>query len=113
MLTRHAHPELWEVIPHYLRGRGCLLMVDVCNCVSLRMQKATAAQDKMGWRHFTKGKFARMPLMVQGSYLLSVNTRLTVEDQAKSLVEELMTLSCSRWIYYNVSRHHITRGLTQ
>ena len=88
-------------------------MVDMRNCVSLCMRKATAAQDKMGWRNFTKGKFARIPLMVQGSYLLSVDTRLTVEGQAKSLVEELMTLSRSQQIYYNVSRHHITRTITQ
>ena len=41
------------------------------------------------------------------------DARLTVGSWAKGLVEELMSLTHSQWIYRNVSKHHTTRGLSQ
>ena len=58
MLAHHSHPQLVEIIPRYLAGRGWVNMVDVY-CMSTNMRKAAAAQDKVGWRHFTEGKFVQ------------------------------------------------------
>ena len=47
LITHNTHPQLVEIIPRYLSGRGRVKMVDVC-CMSPNMRKAAAAQDRVG-----------------------------------------------------------------
>merc|ERR1712155_304980 len=67
----------------------------------------------MGVAPLHGGKFVQHLLLAQEAYLLTADTRLTVGSWAKGLVEELMSLTHSQWIYRNVSKHHTTRGLSQ
>ena len=55
LIEYQTHPQLMEIMPKYLYGRGQMLMVNVC-CTSPHMRKAAPAQDRVGWRHFTEGK---------------------------------------------------------
>merc|ERR1712155_365635 len=69
LITHNTHPQLVEIIPRYLLGRGRVKMADVC-CMSTNMWKAAAAQDRVGWRHFTEVKFVQHLLLAQEGFLV-------------------------------------------
>ena len=58
MIDNHTYLKLIEWVPEYLLRQGRANFVDLSD-ISQTMKRVGAAQDKIGWRHFTEGKIAR------------------------------------------------------
>ena len=60
MVDNRRYPELIEWVPKYLLRQGRANFVDQGEMLQMlqMMRKVGAAQDKIGWRHFTEGKIA-------------------------------------------------------
>ena len=77
---------------------------------SFSMREAAEEQDEIGCRHFTEGKIATAIRDIQELHLLSWVTRLSIGSWMKQLINELLQLTHSQWIFRNITKHHQTRG---
>ena len=57
MIDNNTYPKLIKLIPQYLLKQGKKNSIDL-STMSSNMRKVGAAQDHIGWRHFTEGKIA-------------------------------------------------------
>lgn len=105
-------PELRRWLPLYIAHRGNWLMTDLGlgKEMSSSMRDAATAQDAIGWRHFTEGKIATAIRDIQELHLISSPTRLSIGSWMKQLINELLQLTHSQWIFRNITKHHQTRG---
>ena len=79
--------------------------------MSPNMRKVGAAQDHIGWRHFTEGKIAAPLKTLQALWLQTQPTRMTIDTWMRGLIEKLLALTHSQWIYRNITKHHHTNGI--
>ena len=78
MIENNTYPELIEWVPQYLFRQGKYKFVALGD-MSPMIRRVGAAQDNIGWRHFTEGKIARPLRNLQELWLLSESTRLTID----------------------------------
>ena len=107
-----THPELREWIPEYLWERGRKMFSELGE-MTPHMCTLAAAQDQIGWRHFTEGKIALPIRRLQEFYLLHCPTQLTVDAWMQGLIDQLFQMTHSQWIYRNITKHHHTNGTIQ
>ena len=74
------------------------------------MRCVGAAKDNIGWRHFTEGKVAKLMRNLQELWLLSEPTCLTINAWMRGLIEKLLALTHSQWIFRNITKHNHTNG---
>ena len=109
MIDNNSYPELTEWIPQYLLKQGTKTFTDL-GTMSPNMRKVGAAQDRIGWRHFTEGKIATPLKNLQALWLQTEPTRMTIDTWMRGLIEKLLALTHSQWIYRNITKHHHTNG---
>ena len=81
--------------------------------MSTGFRAAAEEQDLIGWRNFTEGKIAERFRLEQESYLLSQDTRMTIDSWMKGLIDQLLSLTHSQWIFRNITKHHSANGTIQ
>ena len=79
MESHFTHPLLYQLVGQYLRDRGKRKFKDLDTHIP-RVKSLAAAQDKIGWRHFTEGKLALRVRKIQQAHLYLSDTRLTVNS---------------------------------
>ena len=113
MKTHYTEPELRKVIKMYLSNGGRLQWCNIFG-QSQKMRKVSAAQDRIGWRHFTEGKVSKTLRQYQERFLgvtiVAQRTRLTIDSWMKGLVTKLLEMTHSQWIFRCITKHHSTNG---
>ena len=79
MKSHFTQPLLRQLVGQYLHGRGKRKFKDL-NAYTSRVKSLAAAQDKIGWRHFTERKLALQVRQIQQAFLYISDTRLTVDS---------------------------------
>jgi len=79
MEEHNTHPDIIEFVPLYLVYRGDRELASF-DWMSGGFREAAKEQDIIGWRNFTKGKIAEWFRLAQEQYLLSQDTRLTIDS---------------------------------
>ena len=109
MKSHFTHLLLRQLVGQYLRGRGTRKFKDL-NANTSRTKIPAAAQDKIGWRHFTEGKLALQVRQIQRAFLYTSDTSLTVNSWLKSFVSKLLEMTHAQWIFRCITKHHRTKG---
>ena len=94
----------------YLRGRGRAKLTQLARMYERQYQRLAQAQDRIGWRHFTKGKMAENFREIQKRFLSQEDTQLTADSWMKGLVSKLLEMTHAQWIFRCISKHHHTKG---
>ncbi len=81
--------------------------------MSPAMREAVEAQDAIGWTEFLHGKVALKITRLQESYPILSSHRTRSHNWTKKLVEHLILISHSQWLFWNFSLHHKTKGYLQ
>ena len=108
MKSHHTEPMLAKVVCYYLRGRGRRKFR--APMLPHQLRKLAAAQDRIGYRHFTEGKVAKEFRAHQRRYLASARCRLTADSWMKGFVSQLLHITHSQWIFRCITKHHHTNG---
>ena len=58
-----------------------------------------------------EGKITRQIRQLQGYYLTSCPTHLTIDTWIQGLVGKLLNLTRFKWIFHNITKHHHTNGM--
>ena len=109
MKSHFTHPLLRLLVSQYLRGRVQRKFRNL-EAYTPRVKSLAAAQDKIGWRHFTEGKLAWHFRQIQRSHLHIYPTRLTVNSWLKGFVGKLLEMTHAQWIFRCITKHHQTKG---
>ena len=112
MEDHNTHPDMLEFVPQYLAYRGDKRLASF-DWMSTGFRVAAEEQDSIGWRNFTEGKIAESFCLVQESYLLSQDTRMTIDSWMKGFIDQLLALTHSQWIFRNITKHHSVNGTIQ
>ena len=78
IIENNTYLELIEWVPQYLFRQDKEKIVALGE-MSPMMRRVGAAQDNIGWRHFTKINIVQPPRNLQELWLLSKPTRLTID----------------------------------
>ena len=108
MKAHHTEPALANVVCIYLRGRGRRNFH--VPGLPRKLHKLAAAQNKIGYRHFTEGKVAKEFRAYQRRYLASAPCRLTADSWMKGFVSQLLSITHAQWIFRCITKHHHTNG---
>jgi hypothetical protein len=112
LYNNHIDPELAFWIPYYLLLRGQTPMLEL-GSMSPAMREAAEAQDAIGWTEFRHGKVALKITRFQEIYRILSSHRTRSHNWTKNLVEHLILISHSQWLFRNFSLHHKTKGYLQ
>ena len=112
MEDHNTHPDILEFVPQYVAHRGDRRLASF-DWVSKGFRAVAEEQDRIGWRNFTEGKIAERFRLFQESHLLSQDTRMTIDSWMKGLIEQLLSLTHSQWIFRNITKHHSVNGTIQ
>jgi hypothetical protein len=74
------------------------------------MREATASQDSIGWTEFLHGKVSVKIAQMQESYERLASSKQSHRQWMKRLVEHLIPISHSQWLFRNFTLHHKTKG---
>ena len=107
MESHFTHPHLWQLVGQYLRKHSTRRFKDLKAHTS-RTKSRAAAQDKIGWRHFTEGKLALQVRQIQRVFLYNSDTSLTVDSWLKGFVSKLLEMTHAQWIFWCIRKHHRT-----
>ena len=112
MEEHNTHPDVLEFVPQYLAYRGDRRLASF-DWMSKGFRAAAEEQDSIGWRNFTEGKVAESLRLAQERHLLSQDTRMTIDSWMKGLIDQLLALTHSQWIFRNITKHHSVNGTIQ
>ena len=74
------------------------------------MREAAASQDFIGWTEFLHGKVSVKIAQMQESYGRLASSKQSHRQWMKRLVERLILISHSQWLFRNFTLHHKTKG---
>ncbi len=113
-------PKLAFWIPYYLLLRGQTPMAELSNTtcylhspstmMTATMRKVVASQDAIIWTEFLHGKVSLKIAQMQESYGRLANCRQSHKQWMKQLVERLILILHSQWLFRNFTLHHKTKG---
>ncbi len=78
--------------------------------MSKKMRALADSQDKIGWRHFTKGYISSHFYNIQRCHLSMSSNYLNGTDWTKQFISKILQLTHSQWIYHNISLHNERHG---
>ena len=110
MESHFTHPLLQQLVGQYMRDRGTRKFKDL-NTNTSGTKSFAAAQDKIGWRHFTEGKIALQVRQIQRFFLYNSDTSLTVSSWLKGYASKLLEMTHAQWIFRCITKHHQTKGM--
>jgi hypothetical protein len=74
------------------------------------MREAVASQDSIGWTEFLHEKVSVKIAQMQESYGRLASSKQSHKQWMKRLVERLILISHSQWLFRNFTLHHKTKG---
>ena len=107
IIKNSTYPKFIEWVPQYLSRQGKAKCVELGN-MSPMMRCVGVAQDNIRWRDFIEGKITESMRNLQELWLLSEPACLTIDAWMRGLIEKLLTLTHSQWIFRNITKHHHT-----
>jgi hypothetical protein len=97
--NNQTDPELAFWIPYYLLIQGQTPMANLGPNISPAMRKAASSKDTIGWMEFLHWKESQKIVQLQLSYGTVTGSNLTPTQWAKRLVECLILISHSQWLF--------------
>ncbi len=102
-------PELIYWIPKYILMQNNKQFTQL-GYMSKKMRTLADSQDKIGWRHFTEGYISSHFYNIQWFHLSMSSNYLNGADWTKQFISKIHQLTCSQWIYHNISLHNKRHG---
>ncbi len=74
------------------------------------MYKVAQSQAEIGWTEFLHGKVPRKMRELQQAHCLLTRTNFNGDDWKAKLIDKLIDIFHSQWLYRNFTLHHFTKG---
>ncbi len=103
-------PALQECLVQYTRGRGRIMMLEVCSGMGELYTSMAADQDCIGWRQFMEGMVCKRIHGIQEPYSLIEGTHMSVSRWTSGLILKLLEMTHGQWLYRNVQVHDTIAG---
>ena len=100
-----TEPNLAACLCRFLRFRGRESFSDM-PILTQALRQAAEDQDNIGWDNLLEGRMSLQFRRHQKLYYRSTRSRRSVDSWASGLVERLVLLTHSQWIYRNSVVHH-------
>jgi hypothetical protein len=100
-------PEILYWIPKFILMRGDKPL-STMGFMPPQFKALAASQDLIGWRDFTEGHISTHFYAIQTFHLAMSSSYLNVEDWTKQFISELLQITHSQWIFWNISLHNKT-----
>ena len=97
--------ELCYWLMKYIRGRGSSLCFSELGDLSPPLQSAALSQDAIGWRNMMEGQVSTHFHRIQRSHLSTAQSKLNSDDWMKGLINRLLHISHSQWLFRNFTLH--------
>ena len=105
----NTDPELCYWLMKYIRGRGSLCFSELGD-MSPPLQSAALSQDAIGWRNMMEGRVSTHFHRIQRSHLSTAQSKLNGDDWMKGLINRLLHISHSQWLFRNFTLHDAQHG---
>ena len=105
----NTEPELAYWLPKYILMRGNKPFSEMGD-MSNKMRELAQSQDKIGWRKFMEGCISTKLYEHQIFYLWMLSSRLNATNWTKQIMLNILKISHSQWIYWNILFHNQTHG---
>ncbi len=108
----HTHPELKQLLLHYLRGRGtitCLKCLVDLNLPHI-LQEFAVLQDVIGWDGFAMGMVSTKLLPIQSAYFYSSRSSSNAMQWIYGLITQLLKVTHTQWLYQCMLLHDRMAG---
>jgi hypothetical protein len=104
-------PKLRSCIVEFARGRGQVIMSEICSDMDTRFQLMARDQDNIGWRRFMEGMICLRLREIQLTFAHIEGARTTPEKWGQGIVtNELLETTHGQWLYRCVQVHNRVQG---
>ncbi len=107
--STYTDDELAYWIPKYIALRGTRKLSSF-PFLSPALRQVAIAQDKIPWRCFMEGKICKELFNLQRRAITGSPSTLTFAAWSKKLLDQILHISHSQWIFRNVSLHDRQHG---
>ena len=99
-LNNNTDPELAYWLIKYIMGRGKLKFAELGQ-LSHDLHTAAVSQDRIGWRNMMEGRITKEFYGIQCVHLSKSHSRINGNDWMKGLINRLVHISHSQWLFRN------------
>lgn len=108
-LNNNTDSELAYWLIKYILGRGRLQFAELGH-LSHDLQLAAVSQDRIGWRNMMEGRISKEFYGIQCIHLSQSHSRINGNDWMKGLINRLIHISHSQWLFRNFTLHDTQCG---
>eukprot|EP00804_Cyclotella_cryptica_P017311 CCRYP_020335-RA/>CCRYP_020335-RA protein AED:0.23 eAED:0.30 QI:0/0/0/1/0/0/3/0/559 len=110
LLEADVPRELVFLLGAVIQGRGEVTMKELCQRLPCKYRKLAMAQDKIGWRRFLEGMVAIEFSLLINRGLEGRGNALNSKKLVLGLIQRLLEITHSMWIYRNLLVHDLVAG---
>ena len=108
-LNNNTDSELAYWLIKYILGRGKLKFADL-GPLSHGLHMAAVSQDRIGWRNMMEGRISKEFYGIQCVHLSKSHSRINGNNWMKGLINRLVHISHSQWLFRNFTLHDTKCG---
>ena len=103
-------PNLRDCMVEYAKGRGKVIMEEICRGRDTRFFRMVADQDIIGWRRFMEGMVCKGLREIQSTYSAVNGSNVSPEQWTTGVVIKLLKATLGQWLYCCIQIHDRIKG---
>jgi hypothetical protein len=98
----NTEPVLHDCLVKYGKGRGGIIMSEICYGIGKIYTSMAAKQDRIGWWKFVEGMVCTRICSIQEAYSMIKGTHTSASRWTTGLILKLLKTTHKQWLYRNV-----------